>query len=157
MTELQHTIGKISRQVGRMLTANCMALSVISSNSDGFFPVGTSEGACLWSPSQDYRRTCGKTASSCDNDQCQHIKACSRECCVVHCCLPWDGCSPLQTLTVTMWRPWFGHLIACTTWRWSVSWKLVTGHTLNNIFGLFFFTMYHTKDSLCTNFIPPCT
>jgi hypothetical protein len=53
-----------------------------------FFPVGTSERASLCSPYQDNRRSRDKTSSSCDNSQCQHVKACSRECRVAHCCLP---------------------------------------------------------------------
>jgi hypothetical protein len=28
-----------------------------------------------------YRRSRGKTTSNCDNGQCKHVKACSRECC----------------------------------------------------------------------------
>jgi hypothetical protein len=62
----------ISRKVDGMSRANCMAFSVIA-KSDGFFPVGTSEGACSWSPSQDYRRSCGKTASSCDVHTLRHV------------------------------------------------------------------------------------
>jgi hypothetical protein len=50
-----------------------------------FFPVGTPEGASLRSSSQGYRRSCGKTSSSCDNGRCQHVKACSRECRAAHC------------------------------------------------------------------------
>jgi hypothetical protein len=103
-----------------------------------FFPVGAPEGASLRSPFQDYRRSCGKTSSSCDNGRFLPIKACSRECRAAHCRLPWNGRRPLRTPTVTMRRPRFDHMIACAIWRWRLSWKLnVTGHMLYNIFDLF--------------------
>jgi hypothetical protein len=78
----------ISSKVDWTWRADCMASSVAGSNSDDFFPVGTPEGASLRSPSQDYRRSRGKTSSSCDNGRCQHIKACSRECRAALCRLP---------------------------------------------------------------------
>jgi hypothetical protein len=48
------------------------------------FLVGTPEGGSLRSPSQDYRRSRGKTLRSCDNGRCQHVKECSRECRAAH-------------------------------------------------------------------------
>lgn len=48
--------------------ADCTASTVAESTSDDFFfPVETPEGACLSSPSQDYRRPRGETSSSSDN------------------------------------------------------------------------------------------
>jgi hypothetical protein len=61
----------ISRKVYSKSRANCMSSSVFGSNSHEFPPVETPEGAGLCSPSQNYRRSRGKTSSSCDNDQWQ--------------------------------------------------------------------------------------
>jgi hypothetical protein len=77
-TELQHSTGKmssvverdISRKVYWTCSTDCTAFSVAGSNSDGFLPVGTPKGESLRSPSQDYRRSRGKTSSSCDNSRC---------------------------------------------------------------------------------------
>jgi hypothetical protein len=74
----------ISRKVDWTWRADFMATPVAGSNSDGFFPVGTPEGASLRSPSQDYRRSRG----SCDNGRCQHVTASSRECRAARCRLP---------------------------------------------------------------------
>jgi hypothetical protein len=65
-----------------------------------FFHVGSLEGAHLYSPSQDDQRSFGKTWSRCDNGQCQHVKACSKECCAARCHLPWNGQRPLPTSIV---------------------------------------------------------
>jgi hypothetical protein len=131
----------IFRKVVWKSGADWMASTVVGSNSDGFFPVGTPKGIGLCSPSQDYRRSCDKNSSSCDNGRCQHVEVCSRECRTEHCRLSWNGRRPLQTPIVTMRRPWFDDLIACAVWRWRVSWKPnVTGHMLYayNIFKLVF-------------------
>jgi hypothetical protein len=133
--------------------ADCMASLVAGSNSDGFFPVGISEGVNLRSPSQDYLRSRGETSSSCDNGRCQHVKACSRECRAAHCRLPWNGRRPLRTPIVTTQRPWLDHLVACAIWRWRVSWKInVTGRVLYNIFDLFFFNKESHYEELVREF-----
>jgi hypothetical protein len=129
----------ISRKVEWMSRANCMASLVTRSNSDGFFPMGTPGGACLCSPSQGYRRSQGKTSSSCDISQCHHVKASSTEHIVPHCCLSWKGWNPLQIPIVTSRHPWFNHLTAWTIWQWQLSWKINTiGHMLHNIFYFLF-------------------
>jgi hypothetical protein len=64
---------------------DCMASSVAGSYSDECFSVEIPEGARLHRPSQDYRRYCGKTSSSCENG---HFKVCSREFRAAHCRLP---------------------------------------------------------------------
>jgi hypothetical protein len=135
---------------------DCMASSVAGSNSDGFSPAGTPEEASLSSSSQNYRRSRGKTSSSCDNGQRQHVKVCSRECRTAHCHLPWNGRRLLWTPIVTTSRSWFDHLIACAIWRWRVYWKLnVTGYILRSIFDLLL-TRNRTMKSLCANFVSPC-
>jgi positive regulator of sigma E activity len=71
------TAAKVERDISRKMDwtwrADCMASLVAGSNSDGFFPVGIPEGASLRSPSQDYRRSRGKTSNRCDNGRCQHV------------------------------------------------------------------------------------
>jgi hypothetical protein len=96
----------ISRKVDWAPRANGMACLVSGSNSHGFFHVGAPERACLCSPSQDYQRSCVKTSSTCDRIWCQHVKACLRECHVVHCHLAWDGRRPLWTPIVTVRHLW---------------------------------------------------
>jgi hypothetical protein len=105
---------------GLDVRGNCMASLVRGYNSDGLLPVGTPQEACLCSPSQDYRRSRGKTSSSCNNGWCQHVRACPRQCHAAYCHLPWKGQGPLQTLIVTATHPKYYHLIACAIWKWCV-------------------------------------
>jgi hypothetical protein len=88
----------ISRIVDWMSRADCMASSATRSNSDGFFPVGTPEGAHLHVPSQGYLRSPQKTSWGCDDGQCQHVKVW-----MPYSTLPsaWNGWRPLWTRTVT--------------------------------------------------------
>lgn len=53
-------------------------------NKMDFFPVGTSEGARLRSPSENYQRYRGKTSNSSGKGLCQHAKACTTECRSAH-------------------------------------------------------------------------
>lgn len=50
----------ITRKVDCTCRADCMTFSVAGSNSDGFCPMGTPEGASLRIPLEDYRRSRGK-------------------------------------------------------------------------------------------------
>jgi hypothetical protein len=55
-------VGRVlSRRVDWTLGADCMVSSVAGCNSDGYFPVGTPEGARLRIP-QEYRRSRCKTS-----------------------------------------------------------------------------------------------
>jgi hypothetical protein len=121
------------------LRTDCIASSIYGSNSLGRYPVGTPEGVRLCCPSLDYQRSCGKTWSSCDNGRCQHVKACSTECCAAHWRLPWNGQRPLRTPIVITRSPLVVHSIICTIWRWLMSFKLNgTGHVFYNIIAFFF-------------------
>jgi hypothetical protein len=69
MTELQLTMGKMSSCSSRTQRIHKGGLDfevqlLSRSSSDGFFPVGTPEGTYLCSPSQDYRRSRGKTKTA---------------------------------------------------------------------------------------------
>jgi hypothetical protein len=71
--------------------------------------------------------------------QCQHVKACSRECCAVHCRLPWNGWRLLQTPTVNYEVPMVGYfdglhhlMMICI-----LKTKQDIGHKLYNISNLF--------------------
>jgi hypothetical protein len=86
-------------------------LLVTGCNSHEFFPVGTSEGTCLCSPSQDCQRYHGKTSGSCGSGYCHHVKVCLREYCTVLWHLPWNGQRPLWTCILTLRCPWFDQLI----------------------------------------------
>jgi hypothetical protein len=99
--------------ISRMV--NQMSRAVVGTNLDAFFLVGTPEGACLCSSTQDYRRSHAKISNSCDNSNCQHVKGCSRECRAGHHCLPYNGWRQIQTPIVTIRGKWFDHLIACAT------------------------------------------
>jgi hypothetical protein len=56
----------ISGKVALAWGADNFSSSVAGSYFDGFFPVGAPEGTHLRGPSHDYRRSRGKTSSSCD-------------------------------------------------------------------------------------------
>jgi hypothetical protein len=85
---------------------------ISGSKADGFFSRGAPVGARLCTPSRDCGRSCGTTSSSCDDDRCQHVKACLRECRAAHCRLPRNGWRPLRTRIITTRRSWIDHLIA---------------------------------------------
>lgn len=56
-------------------------------------------------PSEEYRGTSGKTASSCGNGRSQHVKACSTEWRGEHCRLPWNGRKSLSIHVMNRRRP----------------------------------------------------
>lgn len=72
--------------------------------------------------------------------QCLHVKACSRECCAVHCCLPWNGRRLLQTPTVNYKVPMVGYFDSLhhLTMICILKTKQDIGHMLYNISNLFF-------------------
>jgi hypothetical protein len=92
------------------------------------------------------------------------VKVCSRECCVGHCHLPWNGQRLLRTPILTKRHPSFEHLIAC-----AILWWRVSGRLLYNIFDMLFnkesyygqivcefhFTLYNTPQSPCSAILPP--
>lgn len=89
-TEFQCIVGRYSAVVERNISwkvdwswrTDCVAYSVSGSNSDGFLPVRSPEGPRLRSPSQNYRRSRGKTSSSCDKGRCQYLQVSSGASCL---------------------------------------------------------------------------
>jgi hypothetical protein len=112
-TELRRTLRKISgsgrtrhiQQGGMVVEAYCMGHSVAGTNSSGCLPVGIFERGLLCSPSQGYRRPCGKISSSCDNGRYQIVTVGSRECRTAHCRLTWNGWRLLWTTIVAATAP----------------------------------------------------
>jgi hypothetical protein len=129
-----------------MWRTDCMASSIIGSNSNGFFLWGHLKERVYAVPSRTIKdhKARLKTAVS---GRCQHVKSCLRECRVAHCFLPWNGRRLLRASVVTTGHSWFDHVIACAIWHWHVSSKLnVAGLMLYNILA-FFFLRIHTMES----------
>ena len=145
----------IDRKVDWTWRATWMVYLVAGCKSERLLPVGTGEDAHLGAMSQGHWTSHGRTSGSCDNGQCQSIKAYIGEWHEAHCHPTWNGGWPLWTPSVTASYPWFDHLIPCTVWGTLVSWKLnISGHILCDIFNLLFNKESHYGECVVILFHP---
>jgi hypothetical protein len=97
-----------SKKVEWMLRTNSMASSVTGSNSNGFFPYGVAQTSMFTQFLPRHHRSWGKTSSSCDNGQCWHVEAYSKErtlCSTLPCALKWTEAPLICNLVAPIDRP----------------------------------------------------